>query len=81
MKEGKKYRRNSIIRAEKYQAAYFGYPSLGIFAWIMPLKMLRRYMEKRFFEQPEKQQHRYERMTIQNKRRRERFIKKVSTTT
>lgn len=78
MKEGKKYRRNSIIRAEKYQAAYFGYPSLGLLAWIMPLKKLRSYMEKRFFEQPEKQQHRFERMTVMNKRRRERMIRRAT---
>ena len=76
-----KYMKSALIRAEKYQAAYFGYSSLGFIAWIMPLKMLRSYMEKRFFEQPEKQQHRFERMTVINKRRRERFIKKVSATT
>ena len=40
--------------------------------------MLRDYMEKRrFFEQPEKQQNAFARMTVQNKKRRERMIKKV----
>jgi len=73
----KKYRRAALIRAEKYQAHYFQYTSLGLFAWIMPLKMLRDYMEKRFFEQPEKQQNAFERMTVQNRKRRERMVKKV----
>ena len=58
----KKYRRAALVRAEKYQAHYMGYNSLGFFAWIMPIKMLRDYMEKRFFEQPEKQQRAFERM-------------------
>ena len=73
----KKYRRAALVRAERYQAHYFQYTSLGLFAWIMPLKMLRAYMEKRFFEQPEKQQNAFARMTVQNKNRRERMIKKV----
>ena len=73
----KKYRRAALIRAEKYQAHYFQYTSLGLLAWIMPLKMLRDYMEKRYFEQPEKQQNAFARMTVQNKKRRERMIKKV----
>lgn len=80
MKEGKKYRRNSIIRAEKYQAHYFQYTSLGPLAWIMPLKMIRDYMEKRFYEQPEKHQHAFERMMVQNRKRRERMIRKAATT-
>ena len=73
----KKYRRAALIRAEKYQAHYFQYNSLGLLAWIMPLKMLRAYMERRFYEQPETHQHAFERMTVQNRRRRERAIKKV----
>lgn len=73
----KKYRRAALVRAEKYQAEYFRYPALGWLALIMPLKMLRAYMEKRFFEQPEKQQNAFARMTVQNKKRRERMIKKV----
>lgn len=73
----KKYRRAALVRAEKYQANYFQYTSLGLFAWIMPKKMLRDYMEKRFYEQPEKQQRAFERMTIQNRNRRERMIRKV----
>ncbi len=73
----KKYRRAALIRAEKYQAHYFQYNSLGLLAWIMPLKMLRYYMEKRYFEQPDKQQNAFARMTVQNKKRRERMIKKV----
>jgi len=72
-----KYRRAALVRAEKYQAHYMGYNSLGLLAWIMPIKMLRDYMEKRFFEQPEKQQNAFARMTVQNKKRRERMIKKV----
>ena len=75
MKE--KYRRAALVRAEKYQAHYMGYSSIGILAWIIPLKMLRDYMERRFFEQTEKQQHAFERMTVQNRRRRERMVKKV----
>jgi len=74
----KKYRRPALVRAEKYQASYFGYKSLGFLAWVLPAKLLRGYMEKRFFEQSEKQQHRFESMTVHNKRRRERFLKKVS---
>lgn len=73
----KKYRRSALVRAEKYQAHYFQYTPLGLFAWIMPLKMMRDYMEKRFFEQPEKQQRAFERMTIQSRNRRERMIKKA----
>ncbi len=73
----KKYRRAALVRAEKYQAHYFQYTSLGLFAWIMPAWMLRAYMERRFYEQPEKQQHAFERMTVQNRTRRERMIKKV----
>lgn len=73
----KKYRRAALVRAEKYQAHYMGYNSLGLLAWIIPIKMLRGYMEKRFFEQPEKQQNAFARMTVQNKKRRERMIKKV----
>lgn len=73
----KKYRRAALVRAEKYQAHYFQYTSLGLLAWIMPLKMLRYYMEKRYFEQPDKQQNAFARMTVQNKKRRERMIKKV----
>lgn len=74
----KKYRRAALVRAEKYQAHYFQYTPLGLFAWIMPLKMMRDYMEKRFFEQPEKQQRAFERMTIQNRNRRERMIRKAA---
>lgn len=74
----KKYRREALVRAEKYQAHYMGYNSLGFLAWIMPIKILRNYMEKRFFEQPEKQQRAFERMTIQNRNRRERMIRKVA---
>jgi len=33
----KKYRRTALVRAEKYQAHYMGYNSLGFLAWIMPL--------------------------------------------
>ncbi len=73
----KKYRRAALVRAEKYQAHYFQYTSLGILAWIMPAWMLRAYMERRFYEQPETHQHAFERMTVQNRRRRERAIKKV----
>lgn len=76
--KAKKYRRAALIRAEKYQAHYFQYTSLGVFAWIMPIKMLRDYMEKRFFEQPEKQQRAFERMTIQNRNRLERMIRKAA---
>jgi len=76
-KPAKKYRRAALVRAEKYQAHYFQYTSLGLFAWIMPAWMLRAYMERRFYEQPEKQQHAFERMTVQNRTRRERMIKKV----
>ncbi len=74
----KKYRRAALVRAEKYQAHYFQYTPLGLFAWIMPLKMLRDYMEKRFYEHPEKQQRAFERMTIQNRNRRERMIRKAA---
>lgn len=77
----KKYRRAALVRAEKYQAHYFQYTPLGIFAWIMPLKMMRGYMEKRFYEQPAKQQNAFARMTEQNKRRRERFLQKVTAET
>lgn len=73
----KKHRRAALVRAEKYQAHYFQYTPLGLFAWILPLKMLRDYMEKRYFEQPEKQQNAFARMTVQNRTRRERMIKKV----
>ena len=73
----KKCRRAALVRAEKYQAHYFQYTPLGLFAWIMPIKMLRDYMEKRFFEQPEKQQRAFERMTIKNRNRRERMIRKA----
>jgi hypothetical protein len=76
-KQQKKYRRAALVRAEKYQAHYFQYTSLGLFAWIMPLKMLRYYMEKRFFEQPENHRRAFERMTVQNRTRRERAIKKA----
>ena len=72
-----KYRRAALVRAEKYQAHYFQYTPLGLLAWIMPLKMLQDYMEKRFFEQPENHRHAFERMTVQNKKRRERMTKKV----
>ena len=74
----KKYRRAALVRAEKYQAHYFQYTPLGFFAWIMPIKMLRGYMEKRFFEQPEKQRRAFERMTIKNRNRRERMIRKAA---
>ena len=73
----KKYRRAALVRAEKYQAHYFQYTPLGLLAWIIPIKMLRDYMEKRFFEQPENHRHAFERMTVQNKKRRERMTKKV----
>ena len=73
----KKYRRAALVRAERYQAHYFQYTPLGLLAWIMPLKMLRAYMERRFYEQLETHQHAFARMTVQNKKRRERMIKKV----
>ena len=71
----KKYRRAALVRAEKYQAEYFRYPALGWLALIMPAWMLRAYMERRFYEQPETNQHAFERMTVQNRSRRERMIR------
>ena len=73
------HKKSALIRAEKYQAAYFGYNPLGILAWFIPRKILRKYMERRFYEQPEKNQHAFERMTVQNRRRRERMFKRAIT--
>lgn len=74
-----KHKKAELIRAEKYQAAYFGYGSLGLLAWFIPSALLRSYMERRFFEQLEKDRCRFERMTVHNRRRRERMIKKVAS--
>jgi hypothetical protein len=67
--------RINLLAVDEYQSRYFGYKKIGFLGYIMPVKMLKKYVQEKFFEQPERNQHAFTRMLEVNKRRRKRLVK------
>ena len=65
-----KVKKSIMVRAEKYQANFFQYVSLGWIAFALPRFILYHYMKKRFYEQSMENQRRFEKLGLLNKKRR-----------
>jgi hypothetical protein len=46
--------RINLLAVDEYQSRYFGYKKIGFLGYIMPVKMLKKYVQEKFFEQSPK---------------------------